>query len=356
MIGWLWPRATGTPTRGQDGSPPLRIFEERATLAATIADRALEPRKPFANGPADAAACELYRQAIFWALLGRREFENRGRFESVPTGVSAEPPEGGAPSESAVPSESAMVGHGSAVVVPAVSLRDLWENTDWRLKASLSSSAADTDRIGELISELDYRDFAELDAFQQSQLAWKLRTVTRALLGAIDPGASQLRLARLRRMARLVGVMVLLAVIALVILRVVDTIRWRNDYARTASWVASSKYPEYGCPSPGQDCEGKGPYFFATAEEDSPWLVMDLGAVEQFSRVQVKNREDCCFERATPLILEVSVDKKTWKEVARRKEVFKTWNVQLEPTSARWLRFRVEKTTNLHFSRVRVAP
>ena len=95
-----------------------------------------------------------------------------------------------------------------------------------------------------------------------------------------------------------------------------------------------------------------GDLFFHTQPQDSPWIDFDLGAVKSVHRVEVTNRSDCCQERAIPLIVEVSVDDKQWIQVARRDTDFAAWTATFPKQKARYVRFRVPRSTTLHFDDV----
>ena len=72
------------------------------------------------------------------------------------------------------------------------------------------------------------------------------------------------------------------------------------------------------------------------------------------SRVRVLNRDDCCAERAIPLVVEVSLDRHGWHEVARRKDQFEDWTAKFSPVSARYVRLRVPRRSILHLKSVRI--
>ena len=96
-------------------------------------------------------------------------------------------------------------------------------------------------------------------------------------------------------------------------------------------------------------CDG---LFFHTNRENNPWLEYDLGKPKVIHRIEIKNRPDCCEERAVPLIVETSNDRTTWTELVRRDEVFTTWTVEFPKRTARYVRFRVPRVTELHFNEV----
>jgi hypothetical protein len=120
-------------------------------------------------------------------------------------------------------------------------------------------------------------------------------------------------------------------------------------------WTASSK--AFDCKPKEMECGGaRSAMFFHTTEEEKPWLEFDMGAVQSFSRIEVVNREDCCPERAVPLIVEVSDDKAKWREVARRTDTFREWETTIKPTAARYVRLRVDRRTSFHLIRVTLRP
>src|SRR5690606_38479561 len=109
---------------------------------------------------------------------------------------------------------------------------------------------------------------------------------------------------------------------------------------RGKPWTTSSAFAAVSCRSPAQKCPESPSFFFHTNDEDQPWVELDLGTAQRFSSVKVKNREDCCSERAVPLVVEVSSDGKQWKQLARKNEVFTTWTAEFSPVEGRWVRLR----------------
>lgn len=93
---------------------------------------------------------------------------------------------------------------------------------------------------------------------------------------------------------------------------------------------------------------------FHTDEDASPWAEIDLGKVEELTRIEVKNRSDCCAERALPLIVEVSVDHQAYQRVARKFAVFDRWSQRFPATRGRYVRFRVDRPSLLHLEQMRV--
>jgi hypothetical protein len=103
-----------------------------------------------------------------------------------------------------------------------------------------------------------------------------------------------------------------------------------------------------GC-TPIANCAG---ILFHTEQENNPWIEFDLGAPRAMKRVEVTNRTDCCADRAAPMIVEISTDRTTWTEVARRDLEFFVWTASFPPTIGRYLRLRVPRPTQFHLKEV----
>jgi hypothetical protein len=127
------------------------------------------------------------------------------------------------------------------------------------------------------------------------------------------------------------------------------------DLAAGHPWSASSK--QLDCNPDAELCGGvKTRSFFFTKEEDQPWYKIDLEAPKQISSVTIVNRQDNVLDRAVPLVVELSDDGNTWRQVARRDEVFSTWRARFSTQTARWVRLRVDKRSTFHLEAVRVHP
>lgn len=142
---------------------------------------------------------------------------------------------------------------------------------------------------------------------------------------------------------------VALALIAAPLLAVLSA---PTDLARGRTWTSSSS--QWGSASKGTLHDGDAAYFFHTAEEQGPFVEIDLERTRMIQSVVVTNRKDCCEARALPLVLEASEDRKHWKQLARREQPFTRWNASLNPTPARWLRLSVPRVTWLHLQDVAV--
>jgi hypothetical protein len=120
-------------------------------------------------------------------------------------------------------------------------------------------------------------------------------------------------------------------------------------------WTASSEWAK--CHPEDGLCGGIATnIFFSTNSDDNPWFEYDLGAPVRVSSLTIVNREDFGPERVVPLIVEVSNDRKTYTEVAKRTEVFSTWRPKFRPQTARYVRLRVARVSWLHLEAVEVHP
>ena len=301
------------------------VLIERSRLANLLAGQALKPPEPPPFAGSSAAACELSRQAVYWALCAHREV---ARSTDEPEGAHAPP----------TPTE-------------------LWLATDANLLERAAGNPADAATMRAVFSDESFVAFAERSAGQQTELAGRLSTFAERLLEPLAlPQRAQER-AWARRIQILLGVCVLLVGL------VYGIDHWRkandlkSDMAPSASWTTSSRYtPECACTSPDQQCDSCPNFFFHTDGENQPWILFDLHQVRTLSAVVVENRVDYGQERAVPLVVEVSTDKKNWHAVAKRGEEFKIWRSDFSRVDARWVKLSVPRRTYLHLKRVRLIP
>ncbi len=88
-----------------------------------------------------------------------------------------------------------------------------------------------------------------------------------------------------------------------------------RDLARGKPWRTSST--QVACAPRLRSCGGSTTdIFFHTGEDEMPWLEIDLGEPRQISSLRIRNRRDCCPERAVPLSVELGESPETFREVA----------------------------------------
>lgn len=180
-----------------------------------------------------------------------------------------------------------------------------------------------------------------------------LRSSVRAQLDEIARRSGDVEALLAQRFVRSASVLSALALLALS-----PKLAWyavHPDMAPDARWTSSSA-------AVGYQSEGRGfappdfkiPVFFHTMVEDSPFVSFDLARVVDVRAVTVLNRGDCCDERALPMVIEVSEDNVSWREVAQRTETFHRWEARFARTAARWVRLRSTRRTHLHLESVEI--
>jgi hypothetical protein len=304
---WFWRgRALQAAKAAPKASSLRRERLRRARLAAELADRTIDPAEPLRDGSAVPLAVSLFREAAYWALLAKSESDDKPTLRELLDGGKYPKP--------------AMSEDDFALVRKALVDKTFVETADDR-------------------SDTVCRDADLIQAFMHGLVQSELDA---------DDRVTSVLVQRWLRMGAL-------AAIALVLLfMAVNSVRRAMqgpDLLVGKPWIASSK--AYDCRPKDMECGGaRSAMFFHTTEEDKPWVEFDLGGKQTFSRIEVVNREDCCPERAVPLIVEVSDDKAKWTEVARRTDTFREWETTVKPTTARYVRLRVDRRTSMHLVRV----
>jgi hypothetical protein len=98
-------------------------------------------------------------------------------------------------------------------------------------------------------------------------------------------------------------------------------------------------------------------YGVHTDTEESPTVVIDLQDVFKINKVNVHNRADGWFDDCLPLLVELSIDGRTYTELARRDEHFDAdppWVVDGHRQPARYVRLRVPRRSYIALSEVEV--
>jgi len=142
---------------------------------------------------------------------------------------------------------------------------------------------------------------------------------------------------------------ILLVAGALAIVGVVRGIFWAMpDGHRFRASSGAWGYPATGTVGD----HGDRGLFLHTAEEESPWVEIDLGELREIERVMVENRDDLGADRAVPLVVELGDPARRYHEVARRVEVFDRWTATFPKQQARYVRLLVPRKTILHLKNV----
>lgn len=321
---WFWRgKALRRARAEQSASHPVGVYTARASIALEVGERTLDPPMPWSSGNAAHLASALFVEAIGWSLRAAHSAR-----DAASTELRSRPAEA-AELEQLVTSEQEL----------------------------LAGAAGDVDVLARVTANLISRSF-ETRALPPDEAIQAARELGRVARGVqqehTTPQAATERL-KLQRVVRLGVPLGLLLGLALAVGYFRDKAEIRADLAAGKPWRASSSY-ETACVSPQRRCDPNKTYFFHTLEESNPWLEIDLTRTQDISKVHVFNRQDCCAERAAPLVVEVSTDQQKWHEVARKRDSFDDWRGSFPTVKARWVRFRVAKRSHLHLLDVRVLP
>jgi hypothetical protein len=341
-VEWFWGGAAMAGLRASRPMPSPQVSElnRRARVAIELGRQALEPPHPFENGPVDALVCQLFAQAAYWALLAQRAQRDAAPsegLEGAAAGVESPP--------AAAPPADPDGRHDLAA---------LMAQADPEVLARAAGTREGADQLAHEIATRSFVEYAALPPSEQGRLARNLLPFVEGLSDEVDSLRGAVERLWVFRVLRLGLLVATLGGLVWLVNTIADKREQARDLARGRPWVASSRYPEFGCTSPAQECPNSDIYFFATADEDNPKIEWDLGEPKSVSGVRATNRSDCCSDRAVPLVVEVSLDHTNWKEVARRNEDFSSWKATFPSVKARWVRLRVARHSLFHLTSVRI--
>ncbi len=307
--GWLWQTASAERARAA-----LPTFSERqlGDLRRAFAVRELVTAAMTSSPRSEAsilalpALVGLAREAAFWSLRA---------------GLTDPAPDSAAAALDRISPEAL------AALVPD-------EGARGRTRAALGAPDGDT-------------VWASRPLDEQETALRELGALSTAQLRRLTEPRRRLRHILFRRLGITGGAIVL----AIVAGQVLSTLEWSPSLTAGRPWRASSaldicKPQEHYCADAVTDI------FFCTTDEVDPWVEFDLGERPAFTHLVVRNRGDCCPDRAVPLALEVSDDRTTWREIARRDETFSTWRASFPRTRARYVRLRALRRTILHLDKL----
>lgn len=104
--------------------------------------------------------------------------------------------------------------------------------------------------------------------------------------------------------------------------------------------------------------DGHEPFAFHTAEEERPWVQIDLGKAQPVTAVWIRNRTDGNGARTTKLAVSISSDGAAWNEVATADGPTAEWSISLldgeKPRTARFVRVALGGKGYLHLSQLRI--
>jgi len=282
---------------------PRAAAARQAKLLLEIARRTAEPAEALPAGALPAVTLGLSREVIYWALAARRA-------------------------------------DGGAV---ASDLRALWDASQ---PQTSSASPPDNEASAALRRTL-FDDYAPHALSVTAKDAARAREFAEALVWDLDAPRRRIERVLLQRWLRiaLLGAVLVLLVIGGRVLML------GPNLAAGKPFRLSSSFSGWAACVANNGCNG---LMFHTETEPNPWVELDLGAPKKVSRVEVINRGDCCADRATPLVVEVSTDRATWTPVARRNEPFGSWGASFPARVARYVRLTVPRRTVLHLQAIAV--
>jgi hypothetical protein len=272
-----------------------RAAIDQAQLVLEVARRVAEPAETLPRGSRPAVLLELYRNAVTWALRADAE-------------------------DTTAP------------------LAKLWDDAATERLSTAAGGAEGAAKLRELL--VNTPENASLDVLDSSVAP--VRTFAEALVSTIHDPVQQVERLQVQRWTRLALVAAMLGSIVVAMPYLLQG----PDLAAGRPFKLSSVYG--GCNERGK-C---GTLMFHTETEPNPWITIDLGAQKTLKTIQIKNRSDCCAERAVPLVVELSSDNRKFSEVARREAQFSTWTAKLKSKKARYVRLRSLQTSPLHFEDV----
>jgi hypothetical protein len=302
FIEWLLLRRELSRAReaGSSISPTRAQRIRRARNLAQIADWVLES----AEGASHLAALSLYREALFWLL-------------------APEPPSTKSMTAVFDAAPQTMLDIAAGGPVPLARLRTALAEQDFVASSDLP--------------------FGELRTAAQSASRFVKSLVDQVQDQAQNRSLRHALHSRFRRIA--FASLALIAILSLPML-IAKTLIGSSDLAKGRPWTINSSLHATLPPN----------LLFHTAlpHEMNPWFEIDLGRATRIRSLYVRNRTDCCQERTTPLVAEVSIDRSGWTTVAQREGFFITWTPSFPPTTARYVRLRIPRVSALHLEEVRI--
>jgi len=174
---------------------------------------------------------------------------------------------------------------------------------------------------------------------EDERRAARVRSFVETLLWNADAPRRKVDRLLVLRFGRLALVVIALALLALGVYKLAQggNLAAGKPLKTSSSWSGCASDPT---------CDGQ--LLFHTVDENKPWAEVDLLKVQTIHRVQVKNRPDCCGERITPLVVEVSADGQQWTEVGRKTEDFATWDLKFTPRPARYVKLHIDRKSTFH--------
>jgi hypothetical protein len=199
------------------------------------------------------------------------------------------------------------------------------------------------------------RDLLALDRFSTEKAlrhSAALRAALQRLSRFVEP-RSPLRIQRESRTRQA------LAVLAVCTLLVTFAVRWMSPSNLALNRPVYSSPMAFDTTAAAAVDGAKSERFgFHTQTVNSPQLTIDLEKTRDIAKVKVFGRGDCCFDQSLPLVLEVSTDGISFRQLAERTTAFSVsdpWIVQTGAREdARFVRLRGKREGALVLNEVEV--
>ncbi len=197
-----------------------------------------------------------------------------------------------------------------------------------------------------------FPNLADMPAGARYRYLSVLRALAERLLKPMERIARRVEAVKALRVIRWVGTAAALVALAAGLPRGVAALRRGPNLALRKPTTSSSFYTGYPSCSGAVDGDVEK-IGFHTEETDNPWLLIDLEKPQTVREIDVYNRYEVS-ERAVPLVVEVSLDNKTFTQVARKNDDFHAWRATFAPREARYVKLTVQKKACFHLNEVEV--
>lgn len=218
-----------------------------------------------------------------------------------------------------------------------------------------STALADTGEGRLWLNQLMNRGLDEVPPGEVAPFLAVAREAHRRALKTLETDTNEEQALVRRRQITLGSFVLAVCIVASVVGRLLLLHNQPVDLAEGRPFTLSSKWAD--CHPDKNECGGYPTRIaFHTNAEPSPWFQIDLGEPTTFSSATIVNRQDMALPLAVPLVVEVSDDGMSFREIARRDDVFSTWLATFPPQTARYIRLKVARLSTLHLEAVRVHP
>ncbi len=199
-----------------------------------------------------------------------------------------------------------------------------------------------------------------LDANELQHVASGLQRAAELLTAPIDRDDEKIHQLKIQRWVRVGAAAVLVLCLFWAVSAVIEVLTRKPNIAlnrptRASSYLASEYLPNHHALDATRVVDGnRTSVGFHTDFGPNPFLIIDLGKPQDFNKVVVYNRMDCCQDRAVPLFLEVSDDDTNYRALAERRETFVSWTADGLHAKGRYVRLRVGGSAYFHLAEVEI--